>query len=57
MVRITASKTEIVDNGCDEVLFAAGDTLRPWNLAEPQEVMKSLKTAGESCLVISFNCR
>jgi hypothetical protein len=37
MVRITASKTEIVDNGCDEVLFAAGDTLRPWNLTEPQD--------------------
>jgi hypothetical protein len=37
MVRITATKIEIVHNGSDEVLFAAGDTLRPWNLTEPRD--------------------
>jgi hypothetical protein len=37
MVRITAAEIEIVDNGCDEVLFAAGDTLRPWKLTEPED--------------------
>jgi hypothetical protein len=35
MVKITASKVELVDNGTDNVLFPAGQTLAPWELTDP----------------------
>jgi hypothetical protein len=37
VVRIMAGKVEMVDNGTDDVLFAAGQTLRPWKLVEPSD--------------------
>ena len=36
-VKITAGGVEAVDNGTDGVLFAAGRTLAPWTLIEPQD--------------------
>jgi hypothetical protein len=35
MVKLTAGKVELVDNGTDNVLFAAGQTLAPWKLSDP----------------------
>jgi hypothetical protein len=37
IVRITPGKVEIVDNGTDGILFAAGNTLAPWTLTEPKD--------------------
>lgn len=37
VVKITAGKIETVNNGTDGVLFAAGQTLRPWVLCEPRD--------------------
>ncbi len=36
-VRITPGNVQLVDNGADGVLFAAGNTLAPWTLTEPQD--------------------
>jgi hypothetical protein len=36
-VKITAGKVETVDNGTNDVLFAAGRTLRPWTLTTPAD--------------------
>ncbi len=48
--RITAGKVEIVDNGADGVLFAAGNTLAEWELTEP-------KNPFETCALFSgANC-
>jgi hypothetical protein len=35
MAKITAGKAEEVDNGTDDVLFAAGQTLKPWKPGPP----------------------
>ncbi len=35
LVRLTASGPELLDNGTDGVLFAAGRTLAPWRLVAP----------------------
>ncbi len=35
--KITANGVEAVDNGTDDVLFAAGRTLAPWKLTAPQD--------------------
>jgi hypothetical protein len=49
-VRITPGKVELVDNGCDDVLFSAGNTLSPWELTEPQDPF-------EACPIFSrANC-
>jgi hypothetical protein len=37
IVRITAGHVEIVDNGTDNVLFTAGDTLASWKLCSPSD--------------------
>lgn len=37
LVKITAHGIAIFDNGTDNVLFAAGNTLAPWKLVEPQD--------------------
>jgi hypothetical protein len=37
LVRIAPGKVELLDNGSDDVLFAAGQTLRPWNITEPRD--------------------
>lgn len=36
-VRITAGVVDLVDNGTDDVLFQAGDTLAPWALTAPDD--------------------
>jgi hypothetical protein len=36
MVKVTASGVETVANGTEDVLFAAGNTLAPWTLVNPQ---------------------
>lgn len=35
LVRISAGKYELCDNGTDGVLFEAGYTLKPWNIIKP----------------------
>lgn len=35
MVRITATRVELVDNGSDGILFPRGSTLAPWQITEP----------------------
>jgi hypothetical protein len=35
-VKITPGDVQLVDNGADGVLFAAGNTLAPWIITEPQ---------------------
>ncbi len=37
MARITADGVAMVDNGTDDVLFAAGRTLDPWKLTDPAD--------------------
>ncbi len=37
LVRATAQGIALLDNGTDDVLFAAGRTLEPWKLVEPQD--------------------
>lgn len=37
MVRISAHRTDIVDNGTDGVLFPYGSTLAPWSLITPRD--------------------
>jgi hypothetical protein len=37
VVKITAGKVELCDNGVDGVLFQAGQTLPVWTLTEPQD--------------------
>ncbi len=37
VAKITAGKVELVDNGTDDVLFAAGRTLKPWKLTTPAD--------------------
>ena len=50
MAKITANDVQLVDNGTDGVLFAAGNTLAPWTLAEPIDPF-------ETCSVFSAaNC-
>jgi hypothetical protein len=46
MARITPGKYEIVDNGTDGVLFAAGNTLMPWELTDP-------KSPFDTCSIFS----
>lgn len=37
VVRINPDAVELVDNGTDQVLFAAGRSLAPWKLTDPQD--------------------
>ena len=45
--RITPGKFEMVSNGTDEVLFAAGKTLLPWHLTHPQDPFESCRLFGK----------
>ena len=51
-VKLTANGFELMDNGTDGVLFAAGQTLAPWKLCEPQDpfetcsIFKSVQCAA-----------
>ncbi len=42
-MKITANKVKLVDNGTDDVLFAAGHTLRPWKLTNPVDPVESCR--------------
>lgn len=42
-VKITAGKYCLVDNGTDDVLFAAGRTLKPWKLIDPIDPVQSCR--------------
>lgn len=41
LVKITGQGIAIFDNGTDDVLFAAGNTLAPWKLIEPLDPFES----------------
>ena len=49
LVRLSARRLELCDNGTDEVLFAAGKTLKPWNVeampADPFETCRVFRDA------------
>ena len=47
-VKITPGKVQLVDNGADGVLFAAGNTLAPWTLTEPQDPFVTCSLFGEA---------
>ena len=47
-VKITAGKREVVDNGTDDVLFAAGKTLNPWKLVEPADPFENCKVFSDA---------
>jgi len=49
IVRITLSGWELCDNGTDGVLFAAGKTLRPWNVeAFPEDPFETCRLFREA---------
>ena len=49
-VRITPGDVQLVDNGTDGVLFAAGNTLAPWTLTEPQDPFATCQLfSGANC--------
>jgi 5S rRNA maturation endonuclease (ribonuclease M5) len=43
VVKISSSSVALVDNGTDDVLFAAGCTLRTWRLAAPADPFESCR--------------
>jgi len=50
IARITAGKVEMVDNGADGILFAAGNTLAAWTLAAPQSPFETCSLfSGANC--------
>jgi hypothetical protein len=49
-VKITPGDVQLVDNGADGVLFAAGNTLAPWTLTEPQDPFATCSLfSGANC--------
>ena len=42
-VKVKADRIDVVDNGTDDVLFAAGRTLRPWTLTDPQDPFETCR--------------
>lgn len=46
IVKITAGKSELADNGIDSVLFAAGNTLAPWTLTSPEDPFDTCSIFG-----------
>jgi len=49
-VKITPGDVQLVDNGTDGVLFAAGNTLTPWTLTEPQDPFATCQLfSGANC--------
>jgi hypothetical protein len=50
IAKITAGKVEMVDNGADGILFAAGNTLATWTLAAPQNPFETCSLfSGANC--------
>jgi DNA primase len=49
-VKITPGNVQLVDNGADGVLFAAGNTLAPWTLTESQDPFATCSVfSGANC--------
>jgi hypothetical protein len=49
-VKITPGNVQLVDNGADGVLFAAGNTLAAWTLTEPQDPFSTCSVfSGANC--------
>jgi hypothetical protein len=49
-VKITPGDVQLVDNGTDGVLFAAGNTLAPWELTGPQDPLETCPLfSGANC--------
>ena len=49
-VKITAHAVQLMDNGADKVLFAAGNTLAPWKLIEPLDPFETCSAfKGANC--------
>ena len=49
-VRITPGNAQLVDNGTDGVLFAAGNTLAPWTVIQPQDPFATCSLfSGANC--------
>jgi len=50
MAKVTAGDVQLVDNGTDGVLFAAGNTLAAWTLTEPQDPFATCSVfSGANC--------
>jgi len=50
LAKITPGKVEVLDNGADGVLFAAGNTLADWTLTEPQDPFATCSLfSGANC--------
>lgn len=50
IAKITAAKVEMVDNGTDGILFAAGNTLAGWKLTVPQNPFETCSLlSGANC--------
>jgi hypothetical protein len=50
IARILPGDVEIVDNGTDGILFAAGNTLAPWILTEPRDPFSTCSVfSGANC--------
>ena len=50
LVKITANGIAIFDNGADNVLFPAGNTLAPWHLVEPGDPFETCSAfKGANC--------
>jgi hypothetical protein len=48
LVKITAEAVTVCDNGTDNVLFMAGDTLKPWALTEPKNPFQACSVFREA---------
>lgn len=49
IAKITAGSVELVDNGTDDVVFAAGLTLKPWTLTTPENPFETCSLFSNVC--------
>lgn len=61
IVKVTAARTELLDNGADGILFPRGATLAPWKLTNPEDpfercdLFKGLNaTAGHGAMLVKL---
>ena len=48
VIKITAQGINTVDNGTDDVLFAAGRTMKTWKLTEPRDIFETCRLFRDS---------